>query len=230
MPQVFISYAHANPDCDLAGQLTAALEANGLSVFVDSKIRIGQDWSEQIDVELRKSEFFVVLLSAVSIESPMVRREVAIAYKLKKEKKLTILPVRIALEAELPYELAAYLNLIQYAQWRPGESFEAICSSILNTILESTSLLALAEPLAAAAPAGSALRASPRPQHTMFDAAEVDRLRAELLLYLGPVARVIVDRALKKATSWQQLYELLAAELPEKERKTFLAPRLRQRP
>ena len=50
MPQVFISYAHVNPDRELAAELASFLDANGIAVFVDSKIRLGQDWVEQIDL------------------------------------------------------------------------------------------------------------------------------------------------------------------------------------
>jgi hypothetical protein len=84
MPNVFISYSHVSPDQDLASQLTGALEANGVSVFVDTKIRIGEDWVEQIDSQLRSSQYFIVLLSAASMQSDMVRREIALAYKLRK--------------------------------------------------------------------------------------------------------------------------------------------------
>ncbi|MGI8961687.1 MAG: toll/interleukin-1 receptor domain-containing protein [Bryobacteraceae bacterium] len=69
MPNVFISYSHVSPDQDLASRLVGSLEANGVTVFVDTKIRIGEDWVEQIDRQLRNSQYFVVLLSAASIQS-----------------------------------------------------------------------------------------------------------------------------------------------------------------
>jgi hypothetical protein len=97
-------------------------------VFVDSKIRLGQDWVEQIDIQLRRSEYFIVLLSATAVQSDMVRREIAIAHKLKKASKITIFPIRIGFEGELPYDIGAYLDLIQYILWRPGESARAICA------------------------------------------------------------------------------------------------------
>src|SRR5947209_4350266 len=111
MPQVFISYAHTNPDKELAAELASFLDANGFAVFVDSKIRLGQDWAEQIDIQLRRSEYFIVLLSPTALQSDMVRREIAIAHKLKKANKLRIFPVRIGFEGELPYDISAYLDL-----------------------------------------------------------------------------------------------------------------------
>lgn len=61
-----------------------------------------------------------------------------------------------------------------------------------------------------------------------FDPDELEPVKRELAAFLGPVARVLVDRTAKKATSWKHLYELLAAELETaEERKKFLATRPR---
>ena len=218
MANIFISYAHVDPDRDLARQLSSTLEANGHVVFVDSKIRLGQEWAEQIERQLRSSAYFVVLLSSASVESDMVRREISLAYKLKKAKTLTILPVRLGFEGELPYEIGAYLDLIQYATWQPGQSFHSICKTILQAIQESTALAPQTEP----AP-------QPAPEDPRFDPSELDRVKEELAIYVGPMARVILDRAAKKAANWQRLYEILAAEIPAgDDRKKFLAGRLRQ--
>jgi len=209
MSQVFISYAHVNPDQDIAAKLHRVIEANGFNVFVDSKIRLGQNWAEQIDLQLRSSTHFVALLSAASIKSDMVRREIAMAYTLKKANKLTILPVRLDFNGELPYELGAYLDLIQYVMWRPGESFDPICQAIVEAIRGS-------------APSNNIPPKSP--DSKSFTERELEVVSMQLARYLGPVARVMVDRAAKQATNWKQLYDLLAAKIPEgEERRTFLA-------
>jgi hypothetical protein len=134
MPKIFISYRHVDPDQALAAELAAFLEGARLSVFVDTKIRVGQEWVEQIERELRSSQYFVVLLSEDSIRSDMVRREVKLAHTLKKAEQLTILPVRVGFEGELPYDLGSYLDLIQYSFWKVGEPFAAICNQILQEI------------------------------------------------------------------------------------------------
>ncbi len=228
MGKVFISYAHVNPDQDFAQQLSVVLETNGFTVFVDSKIRVGQDWVEQIDRQLHASQYFVPLLSAASIESDMVRREIAGAYKLRKAKKLTILPIRLGLEGELPYDLAAYLDLIQYVVWLPGQSFDPICRTILQAITDST-VVGLPVP---AAPPKSATNPTAQYHNTgnaePFDRSELDRVTRELAAYVGPMARMMVDHAAKKAASWQQLYETLSSEISEpKERAKFLGSRPR---
>lgn len=61
-----------------------------------------------------------------------------------------------------------------------------------------------------------------------FEPAQLERVKKELAAYLGPMARIVVDRTARKSATLQQLYELLAAEIPEgEERKKFLAGRPR---
>jgi serine/threonine-protein kinase len=61
-----------------------------------------------------------------------------------------------------------------------------------------------------------------------FDSSELEPVKRELAIFLGPMARIIVDRAARKATSWRQLYDILAQEVPAgDERKRFLAKRPR---
>lgn len=215
MSQIFVSYSHVHPDQDLAAKLSESLEANGFDVFIDSKIRLGENWVEQIDTQLRSSTHFIALLSAVSIKSDMVRREIAMAYRLKKANQLAILPVRLGLNDELPYELGAYLDLIQYIVWRPGDSFDPICTAILNAVRGSGSV-----PVPVQAPA-------PLDPHR-FSEPQLEGVKLELARHLGPVARVVVDRAAKKAKDWEQLYDLLASEIPAGEmRRKFQATRPR---
>jgi serine/threonine-protein kinase len=66
------------------------------------------------------------------------------------------------------------------------------------------------------------------PRTGSLDPARIDRVRQELAQYVGPVARILVDRAVKKAANLQQLYDMLAPEIsrPE-ERHRFLERRPR---
>ena len=59
-----------------------------------------------------------------------------------------------------------------------------------------------------------------------FDPDRLERLTRELAVYVGPMAKLLVSRAAKKAGSWKQLYDLLGPEVPEgQERKRFLSKR-----
>jgi len=140
MSQVFISYRHGQPDEALVEGLERYLSTQGIPVFVDKRIKPGRDWALEIDRQLRASRHLVVFLSENSISSNMVRQEVKTAYELRREGKMTILPVRVAFEGELPYDLASYLNRIQCVAWRPGDSEENLFAQLIAAIREGDPL------------------------------------------------------------------------------------------
>ncbi len=59
-----------------------------------------------------------------------------------------------------------------------------------------------------------------------WDPAMLDRIKKEFAAYIGPMARILVDRMSKRAKSVDELFTFLAAEIPsEPDRKKFLASR-----
>ncbi len=57
-----------------------------------------------------------------------------------------------------------------------------------------------------------------------LDAPELERLKKDLAVYIGPMARIIVARAAKNSGSLRQLYETVAEEIPSPaDREKFLA-------
>lgn len=120
MSKVFVSYRHAEPDQTLARQLVEALETDGHGVFWDTDLQVGQRWAQEIERNLRASRFFIVLVSAESMRSDMVGREVRLAHELSRSSHdpLTLLPVRVAYTGALPYDLAACLDPVQYTLWQ----------------------------------------------------------------------------------------------------------------
>ncbi|MGH8657785.1 MAG: AAA-like domain-containing protein [Gammaproteobacteria bacterium] len=140
MKRVFISYRHVKPDEDVALALEHALNADGHEVFVDRRILVGTQWAEEIDRQIRAAQFFVVLLSAESILSDMVRQEIKLAHELKQQKNLRILPVRVDFSGALPYDLGGYLNPLQYAVWNTGTSLDDIAAAIRLAIQDTAEL------------------------------------------------------------------------------------------
>jgi hypothetical protein len=205
MSRCFISYRHVSPDQELARALADFLAARNHGIFLDTKIGVGTRWVDEIERELRAANYFIVLLSEQSLRSDMVRQEVALAHELAAQAKLRILPIRVAYVDRLPYDLAAYLNPLQHCFWNNGEPFEGVCAEI-GAAIEGQSL-----------------------QNAMviqFESESLDRLSKELAAYVGPMARVLVNRAAKGAQSWNQLYDSLAEEVPAgHERQQFLAKR-----
>ena len=136
MSRVFVSYRHVSPDQDLAVFLTSYLESRGASVFIDTQILTGVEWVKEIERQIRAADFFVVLLSKDSIRSHMVRQEVELAHELAQTpgSRFTILPIRVAYQGALPYDLGAYLNPIQHALWKEGDAYELIADQIARAI------------------------------------------------------------------------------------------------
>jgi TIR domain len=210
MSRCFISYRHVFPDQDLAQAIGAALTRGGHTVFLDTKMTVGVRWGDAIEREIGAADFFVVLLSEQSIQSDMVRQEVELAY----------LPVRVACTATLPYDLAAYLNRLQYSVWNAGEPYDRLCAEIESAINGRESVR---QAVAATPPVAASL---PTPAVVPFQVEGLDRVTKELAIYVGPMARVLVNRAAKKAQTWKQLYDSLAEEVPAgPERQRFLAQR-----
>ena len=82
-------------------------------------------------------------------------------------------------------------------------------------------------PAAAATPLPITPTGTPARNTQLFETRELDRVKQDLAAYVGPMARIIVDRAAKKATNWDQFYDIISKEVPEgSERKRFLAGRL----
>jgi serine/threonine-protein kinase len=62
---------------------------------------------------------------------------------------------------------------------------------------------------------------------TAWDEVFLDELKSTLARYLGPLSRVVVDRAARKASSREELYRLVAQDIDaETDRKAFLAARV----
>jgi eukaryotic-like serine/threonine-protein kinase len=72
-------------------------------------------------------------------------------------------------------------------------------------------------------PAGSSAQAV-----VIFEPEGLERVARSLAVFIGPLAKVLVTRAAKKAVSWDDLYHKLAVEVPAgKDREAFLASRRR---
>ncbi|MGD9728133.1 MAG: AAA-like domain-containing protein [Nitrospiraceae bacterium] len=142
MKNVFISYRHVEPDQSLAQSIAKALGNRRLNVFVDTKMLVGTKWVDEIERQIRLAHFFIVLLSKQSILSDMVRREIKLAYDLSLQPKgsLKILPIRVAFDGELPYDLSAYLDPIHYAKWNGTDAQDTIIAQIQASIEQAVAL------------------------------------------------------------------------------------------
>jgi hypothetical protein len=131
--RVFLSYKrHVNPDQSLAREMVAGLSKAGCAVFVDQRLTVGQAWAEEIEAQVRQSDFLVVFLTAESSRSEMVRGEIELARRQAASGSgPRILPVRVAFDGLLPYPLSAYLGGIQYAIWNDATDTARLLAELL---------------------------------------------------------------------------------------------------
>jgi hypothetical protein len=154
--QVFISYRHVSPDQELARFFENYLQSREHSIFMDTQMLPGTRWAQEIAHQIRAADFFLVLLSQASICSAMVRQEVQLAHELTQglRKRCVILPVRVAFLGELPYDLGAYLDPIQYALWQEGDAYAVVGEQIIAAIEHAVALPKLGKVEEESSPSG----------------------------------------------------------------------------
>ena len=133
---LFICYKrHADPDQKLAAYLHEFLTGRGHDVFIDTSLRTGEAWLEEIDRQIKTSDFLIVLLSKESADSEMVQAEVRRAYEYRKlQGRPRTLPVRIAYGGLLPYSIDAFLDPVQYVVWESEADDERVAQEILQAV------------------------------------------------------------------------------------------------
>ncbi|HZK76899.1 MAG TPA: TIR domain-containing protein [Candidatus Kapabacteria bacterium] len=127
MADVFISYSRK--DSTLVTEFSEKLTEAGISVWIDREgIDLATNWSGEIVDAIEACKAFVVILSASSVESHNVSKEVSIASELKK----SILPLDIEV-VELSRDLRYHLAGLQRA---PLSNFDAVLRSLARLGLE----------------------------------------------------------------------------------------------
>jgi len=113
---IFLCYKRdADPDQALADYLEKNLTVQGHICFIDRTMRMGENWLQRIDAEIKQSDFLVVLISKNSANSEMVQAEVRRAYEYRRTQgHPQILPIRVAYDDLLPYSIDAFINPLQY--------------------------------------------------------------------------------------------------------------------
>ena len=136
--RVFISYRTREPDVSLARAFHNDLKATGHDPFMAAEsIDWGENWISRIDQELKRCDYFLLLLSEQSAASDMVAGEVRTAKRLRDQLgKPVILPIRInlPLDDSLNYELRSILQTIQQKSWHSEADTPPLVAEILAMI------------------------------------------------------------------------------------------------
>lgn len=162
---IFLSYKrNITPDEPLALQLFERL-AKHHRVFIDQNMVVGTSWAERIEAELKRGDFLIILLSAQSVNSEMVKAEVETAHRLALEQdgRPRILPVRLDYRDPFPYPLNVYLDPINWAHWRSEEDTPGLIAELMTAIAGGALPLDQKSKSAFLREAKPALRPEPQP-------------------------------------------------------------------
>lgn len=208
---VFVSYSEPDRECAL--ELVSRLEASAITVWVAPRdVAPAADWACEIIDAISAARLMVLVFSAHSNASPQVRREVERAI----HKQIPVLPFRI--ENVLPSKSLEYFLSTQHwldAYSPPREPHYArLCTHVEQLLKSSTQRASAAQ--------SYEVRGA-RPPRLSVTVTELQFLERTLAFHVGPVARVLIKRALDDAADWEQLTARLASELDSDiARRTFV--------
>jgi non-specific serine/threonine protein kinase len=180
---VFLSYASA--DRERAIQIADALEARGITIWMDRKsISGGSSWSAAIVRGIEECAALLVLCSAAAMESPNVAQEVQLAWE-RRRPLVPLLLEEVHLPRAIEYALAGrqWLEILD----RPDDAWlSQVIEALGNLGVRATSVLPASPPSSASATRGAVGLPAPRHnlpvQPTAFIGRERELARATDLL------------------------------------------------
>ncbi|HUF08570.1 MAG TPA: AAA-like domain-containing protein [Rhodothermales bacterium] len=134
--RVFVSYKRGTPaDEQLAHEISSSL-GDSHDVFLDKMILVGSKWIEQLETEIARADYMIVLLSADSVHSEMVVGEIEMAnrFAASGEGRPRILPVRVNYSKPFTYPLSHYLDELNWASWNGEVETESLVSTLAQAI------------------------------------------------------------------------------------------------
>ena len=202
--EVFVSYSQ--PDRECAFEIVQRLESAGIGVWVAPRdIAPSSDWAEEIVAAIGRARLMVLVFSSHCNGSPQVRREVERAV----HRDLPVLPFRV--EDVLPARSLEYFLSTQHWLDAFTPPLDAHYGRLVQNVRRR--LERHGEPVATAA----------HPASKVPPISDLEFLEATLRFHVGPIARVLVQRALRSAGSRDALITGLALEIEAEEaRRDFL--------
>ncbi|MBA3825069.1 MAG: SUMF1/EgtB/PvdO family nonheme iron enzyme [Ktedonobacterales bacterium] len=134
-PRIFVSHSHQNNDFGLrlVGDLRQRLGEDGVWYDVSGGLHGGDEWWDMILRELTSRDTFIVILSPDAMASKWVRDEMSIAWRLRHEVGLTIIPVLWQ-----PCERRADFALLQEVSFMAPRAYDAGLAELFGLLGVST--------------------------------------------------------------------------------------------
>jgi len=130
-PQVFIAYS--SNDKEFAEEIAESLQKRGLRIWIDiQQIKPGDKLIQKIKEGLRKSGFFLAIVSESAIKSPMTEKEFKMAVVRERDGKWPrVIPVKID-DVDMP----EYLRDKVYLDIRKG--YQEGLDKIMQVVTQSS--------------------------------------------------------------------------------------------
>jgi hypothetical protein len=214
---LFICYS--SKDGAAALGVVDSLEAEGLKCWISSRdVPPGQNYQETIVQALEAAHGLVFLFSDDSARSGEIRKELSIAGSIN----IPVYPLRLAPvlpTGALRYELATRQWIDLFPDRTKG------LHKLIETIRKGDRAGTDGATAAASAPAAPPTRAR-EPQHAPILATgskEFETMRTLLARHVGPIAKVLIEKASADAHTPEELCTRLAAHVrSESDRAAFL--------
>ncbi|NEQ33375.1 MAG: TIR domain-containing protein [Leptolyngbya sp. SIO4C5] len=167
--RVFIRYRNQTPEASLAQAFYDRLKTAGHTpVLAGERLAWDDQGVTQIDQELRRCDYLLLLLSETSAVSDRVAGEVQTARQMWEQRgRPVILPVRVNLSQDYPLhaELWRALQTIPQSDWRSLADTPCLVQDLTELIAEGR----VPEPIAAASPPGAMPASEPGPPLPVAD-------------------------------------------------------------
>jgi hypothetical protein len=233
--RIFICYS--SKDEATAREIVDFLEANELNCWISSRdVQSGENYQEAIVAALEKAKGIIFLFSESSSASGEIKKELSLAGGLN----TPVFPLRLTTvtpRGALRYELATrqWIDIFPDRERALGKLVETI-RRVLEDVPGAEDDTADASPMSAstasmtdsapvrAAPSPATQRAGPAREPVVAPGSrQFEAIRALLARHIGPIAKVIVQKAATEARTPDDLCERLAAHVTTpSERATFL--------
>lgn len=147
--RVLISHSDREPELSLATQIYQALEAAGYETFMAVET-FGYEresgsrdywWLLCIEEELRRSDYFLLLLSQASATSEFITEKVRRARELRNSRpdnRPAILPIRVnPVDWSLSYDLRSHLLPFEQRDWRSPDDTPIVLQEVLTLLADT---------------------------------------------------------------------------------------------
>jgi TIR domain len=230
---------HSSKDELVAREIVEFLEATGLKCWISARdVPPGQNYQETIVQAIEVSRGIVFLFSESSSKSHEIRKELSIGGSMD----VPVFPVRlspITPTGALRYELAIrqWIDIFPDRRRALGalaETIEKVLNASATAENPGTTALAVTPPLI---PAGAPPKPSPAKKRGPAARApivgpgtqEFEAIRVLLARQIGPIAKVLVEKAATEARSADEFCAQLAAHVAAASERTSFVQAVRAR-